>query len=253
MSYIIKSDFSYFFRERKKYLFIIIFVLALYPFAEKFIYHLKSIPIEYWREKKMSELLLGNVGATYLNGGIASISFYIPFALYTFLNFQTISCYFNHLKYGAENVFLRITKGKWLCCKYISIGLYTVAFQLIVYLTLIIIYYILDLKPDLLNIANIYVYDTIVKIFFGYIAVTLMSLFNKYGVSIMYLLILLAIVNIRMLKFGVLDFLYYLFASEYLVGGGIICLLCVFIFLTILTYIVNRRIITKIFEREVFI
>ncbi len=245
MKFIVISDITYFFRDKIKYLYLIIFVLILYPLSERMVYFFKGLPTVFWHETQISSILVKNIGASFDNSGLSDISFYIPIVLYTYLHFQTISCYFNQLKYGPENIFLRLNKTKWLICKYLSIFVYITIFQIIIYPIIITVCYILGLKFDLVNILPIFIFDTLVKIYFSYIVIIIVSLFNKLSIPIIYIILFLGMFNIKI--FYVLNYLY---GEIYIINNKFMLALVIFMLVMFITFIINRIMITKLFMKE---
>ncbi|MFA5602330.1 MAG: hypothetical protein WDA21_01170 [Bacilli bacterium] len=245
MKYIIISDLYYFFRKKIKYLIIILFLLSLYPIAERLVYLIKGLPVTFWRETKMGPMLLNNVGAAFNDKSLTNLSFYVPILFYTYLNFQTLSCYFNQLNFGPENVFLRLSKIKWLICKYVSIFIYTIMFQLIIYIFLIFVYRFLGLTININEVINIFIYDIFIKVSFGYLMILLVSFFNKAGIPIMYIALLLGAFNISSLFF-----LQYLYAGKYLITNNIFLLIIVFLIITVITFIGNKIKLLSLFTKE---
>ena len=224
-----------------KYILYIITIYLLYLIFQKIIF-----PNNF---KDIIKLFSRNLGICYDTNHFLDIL--IILLTNFFLSYNAISILFTDLKYGKEQILLRISTKKYIITKLISILIITFLINLIIYLILtflinLIIYLILTLSITLMgyNIYNfvllkLFIMDLIIKILFQYIVIAIYTLFRK-NISIFFSFItpLTALLKINS---GKIFFAY---------NNNMYILLLILILITIFTYLILKLKIINLFERS---
>ena len=224
-----------------KYILYIITIYLLYLIFQKIIF-----PNNF---KDIIKLFSRNLGICYDTNHFLDIL--IILLTNFFLSYNAISILFTDLKYGKEQILLRISTKKYIITKLISILIITFLINLIIYLILtflinLIIYLILTLSITLMgyNIYNfvllkLFIMDLIIKILFQYIVIAIYTLFRK-NISIFFSFItpLTALLKINS---GKIFFAY---------NNNMYILLLILILITIFTYWILKLKIINLFERS---
>jgi len=166
MKYILIKDILRFFKENIKAIFIYIFILISFVLAQKIIntklnayLFLTTVGLNFSFESGLLEMLLA----------IFNISFYI---------FIAINIFLNDLEIGFDNLFLRMSRGKWFLFKLLSILLITFLFMFINYFYLLIIFYLFSVK---INFIFIFISNYIYFVFLQILSLFVYLICKKYN------------------------------------------------------------------------
>ena len=210
-----------------KYILYIITIYLLYLIFQKIIF-----PNNF---KDIIKLFSRNLGICYDTNHFLDIL--IILLTNFFLSYNAISILFTDLKYGKEQILLRISTKKYIITKLISILIITFLINLIIYLILTLSITLMGYNIYNFVLLKIFIMDLIIKILFQYIVIAIYTLFRK-NISIFFSFItpLTALLKINS---GKIFFAY---------NNNMYILLLILILITIFTYL-----ILKLKSRQAFL
>ena len=212
-----------------KYILYIITIYLLYLIFQKIIF-----PNNF---KDIIKLFSRNLGICYDTNHFLDIL--IILLTNFFLSYNAISILFTDLKYGKEQILLRISTKKYIITKLISILIITFLINLIIYLILTLSITLMGYNIYNFVLLKLFIMDLIIKILFQYIVIAIYTLFRK-NISIFFSFItpLTALLNINS---GKIFFAY---------NNNMYILLLILILITIFTYLILKLKIINLFERS---
>ena len=207
-----------------KYILYIITIYLLYLIFQKIIF-----PNNF---KDIIKLFSRNLGICYDTNHFLDIL--IILLTNFFLSYNAISILFTDLKYGKEQILLRISTKKYIITKLISILIITFLINLITLSITLMGYNIYNFV-----LLKLFIMDLIIKILFQYIVIAIYTLFRK-NISIFFSFItpLTALLKINS---GKIFFAY---------NNNMYILLLILILITIFTYLILKLKIINLFERS---
>ena len=203
-----------------KYILYIITIYLLYLIFQKIIF-----PNNF---KDIIKLFSRNLGICYDTNHFLDIL--IILLTNFFLSYNAISILFTDLKYGREQILLRISTKKYIITKLISILIITFLINLIIYLILTLSITLMGYNIYNFVLLKLFIMDLIIKILFQYIVIAIYTLFRK-NISIFF----------SFINSGKIFFAY---------NNNMYILLLILILITIFTYWILKLKIINLFERS---
>ncbi len=179
--YLIRCDISFILSKIK----IIVFYLFLTTLYIGYIKLNSDLVIE----KNLLMVFLGNIGGYDKINSIYQLSFMLIF--FTFRMFFVLSLYTKDFQIGGENLFLRISKGKYFIYRLINHGIISLIFEMLLFVLLYIVYSIIGVHLGLIFVVKAFLCDLLVKTFFDCSFLLLYTIIKKYSL-IFIIFILLA-------------------------------------------------------------
>jgi hypothetical protein len=231
MNSLIIRDLLIGFTKKIKVLMYVLFLVLLYFIFFKFVFPDFLI-------KNTSELFMEIIGANY------NIRSYLDVLLIVLFNvfyvYIALSLYIGDLSQGKEQIFLRMSKLKYVISKLTSITIITILFNIIIYSFLIVVFAIFNCQiPNL--IIRIFIIDTLLKLIYQYLSIMFFTFFRNLGTFLLPLI--LGVVALT--RFNYLNFLYPL---ENLKNIGYI--LYIYILLLPISIVLLKLGIKDLFEKE---
>ncbi len=221
--------------DKKKYLFIYLLSIILYPIFIKFV-------LDYdFRESNIIEIFYQNVGGTTQMNSLIEYSQLILNV--GFIVYVTVYLFNLNIDYGKEIVFLRIPYQKWLDYKLLSETLIVTIISIIEFLVLILLYSLFGTYFSIIKIFSIIINSIISNIILMLITIGLFQVSKKYFAIILSLIYLITIILSTSSTF---EFLSNIIFSSFYKGYEIIYL----IILYIIIYKISIFNIYKIFRRK---
>lgn len=175
------------------------------------------------------------LGLTYNIDGIIEIIYFC--LIISFYIYVAVSVYFSDITSAPEQLFLRMSKKKYVIQKLISITAISILIDIILYLTLFITLFALNC--NYFNFEILYV-NILYKIMLQFIIITLFNYAEVYS----YFIILGLLLSILTFK---INYLYFLFPSE--VSFNIFVVI-IFTIISIVTYDICQKKVVSIFRKE---
>lgn len=232
MKYLIFSDLE----ELKKHKKIIICYLTM--LIVYLIYN--GIVLGFNFETEKVSIFLTNIG------GFQKIYHPIPmaFTLFVFAAYYyiTLKLFVKDFKLGAENIFLRISKKKWLNIKLLNILIITFIIELLMFIILLSIFFITGNEFDIIIIFKMFISDFFTKMLFVNLSIIVYILFNYYGIFIFLFVIVVSSIG-KIYNLG-----FYLFSINFLNNFFEIFMYFILSFLLLRLIFIRKNIV--IFERR---
>ncbi len=210
MRYIFINDLFRFFKENIK----IIITYFMIIFASSYV---RLLTDNFLNQDSFLDIIGLNFS---LNGSIWQILFTcLNIGFYIFL---AIKVFENNLSSGSENVFLRVSKGKWYIYKVISILIITFLVMFVCYLLMFIIY------GYKINYGMIFIYNYIYFIFIEIFSILLYIFYYNFKKLFVIIFILLFLI----IKYLIIDFR--------LINHYIFIIFGLFVFINIFIYLLIR-------------
>lgn len=185
MMYIFKADFYYVLTSIRKQLIIYIIMMLLYFIYIKF----SNIDIN------IIEIMGGDTEPK-----LPITVLYILLINNTYY-YIISTLYYNHIKLGLENIFLRITRTKWIVYKIFSIAYIVFLLLFLQYLIAVIIF---NLFSSVFYVMNILLLDFIIKFFAIYILIIIEELFGSISIALINMLLIMGFFTDKLLLGGFL-------------------------------------------------
>lgn len=215
-------------KKKSKLLLFLLIILLIYPVFIK-------LTLNYdYASTNTSNLFLNNIGGS--NNVNSILNYLIMILLICFYSYISISTFIKDVGYGRENIFLRLSKNKWLFTKTIVIITYTIFIEIIIISILAIIYTLFGANISIIDYARIICADILSKISIQIVGMIFLLLLKKYAFPI--IIIIFSVQFTLPGLYTVLPFklLELLFSSAYLdqlsVGFGIMSFLLMCLYLT---------------------
>lgn len=210
MRYIFINDLFRFFKENIK----IIITYFMIIFASSYV---RLLTDNFLNQDSFLDIIGLNFS---LNGSIWQILFTcLNISFYIFL---AIKVFENNLSSGAENIFLRMSKGKWYIYKVMSILIITFLVMFVCYLLMFIIY------GYKINYGMIFIYNYIYFIFIEIFSILLYIFYYNFKKLFVIIFILLFLI----IKYLIIDFR--------LINHYIFIIFGLFVFINIFIYLLIR-------------
>lgn len=213
-----------------KYMFYIIMIYIFYLIFQKFV-----LP-EFLKEPL--NLFSRTLGISY--NTIHFLDILIIILTNLFYSYNSLNILLNDLRCGKEQILLRTGKRTYVITKLASISITTIIMNTITYLILCFVMFIIGVNIYSLELLNIFIIDTILKIIFEcFIA----GIYSYFGITLSNLCLFITPLA-ALLK---LDIFKLLFAHN---NNHVFMSLLTLIIIILCTYIVLRFKIKDLFEKE---
>ena len=230
MKYLLIKDLLSF-RNYWKIFLIYLLIINLYPFFLKA--NLGN------RFQLSYQILLTNLGSTPNINSIFEVMLLL--LTYSFITFITLSQFTNDFIMGNENIFLRMSKRKFFLSKIISIIITILIINFFLFIMLLITYSILNCHIDISKYLKLFIIDSLIKINYSILNISLFLLIRKWFFLFMTILITLgSIGKISILSYPFFAINYY-HQEIYIIINTIIVI--------IFTNIIYKLKVNTLFER----
>lgn len=239
MKYLLINDFYNIFINKRKLIYLWLLILVLYPIFIRIVLDINFIDLD------EINLFLGNIGGNYKVNSV--FEYLILIWNVTFYSYIVIDVFTKDVKYGRENIFLRVSKEKWLTRKIIIIITYTTILEIFSFLILGLVYILLGANLGISTIFSIMVIDILVKLFLQFMNIVLLLISSKYSFFIIVFLYTIPFAFANLTNGYIKQITQIYFTSTYIKDS-------VLIFITILIGIItlviaNKLLLEKFFER----
>jgi hypothetical protein len=230
---LLKRDLFYTFITNIKFLIYLILILVLY---NQFQYYV------IFKDIVKGNLIFEfstNIGVSYEINYFLDILIII--LIHTYFLYIAIMLYLKDVKYGQEQIFLRISRLKFIIQKIVNISFITFLVNITIYILLFSLFYIKGYAFNC-NLINLLLIDTCIKIILQCFVLIAFQFLGLLGVFMP--IFLLTISTIKKI-----DCLKYIFPSIY-IGKMNLYLLITLIFIFIFTIFICNTKIYNLFERK---
>ena len=179
-------------------------------------------------------------------GGFQKIFHLVPmiFTLFIFASYYYIfmKLFIKDFKFGPENIFLRISKNKWLNIKMINILIIMLLIETFTFLILLTVFFVTGNGLNLISVLKIFLADFFTKTLFVILSLIMYLLFNYYSIFILFLIILLS-------SFGnIYNLGFYLFGVNFIDNIWLLLICLLLLFLLLKSIFVRKSVV--VFERS---
>lgn len=240
MKYIFFNDLTEIFIKKRMLILLWMIMLIIYPLFIKIILNYD------FRVDNISNMLLYNLGGNdTINSVIEYLMMMLSIGIYSYLS---ISVYLKDTSYGKENIFLRISKRKWVISKLLIIAIYTFILEVIITIILSVVYLLLGANLAMIEVVKIMSIDMLTKIIIQIIGIIFLLLSKKLAFPLIIIIFTVPFAIPTLYMMYPFSFIKYLFSLTYMYHINIALVILAFI-ITILV-LVNNLLLDKIFERS---
>lgn len=239
MKYLLTNDFYNIFVNKRKLIYLWLLILILYPIFIRIVLDINFTDLD------EIDLFLGNIGGNYNVNSV--FEYLILLWNVTFYSYIVIDVFTKDVKYGRENIFLRVSKEKWLTRKIIIIITYTTILEIFSFLILGLVYILLGANFDISTIFSIIVIDILIKLFLQFINIFLLLFSSKYSFFIIIFIYTIPFAFANFFNDYINQFTQIYFTSSYMKNSMLI--LVTIIIGTLALIIANKLLLEKFFER----